>query len=150
MEREGQGLIIPQVTEEETEAARNEMLSPGSHSWQLATSDSKFRAFTMSSCLGLFSQLKNKEISGYFFFQVGSSSWHNSKLLKQASRIFNNRMAQGKEILLLQSLWLTAWWLYQYNFKTRERRVKRSCLTSYLVSRKANKKEYLSVVLEVN
>lgn len=49
-----------------------------------------------------------------------------------------------------QSLWMTVWWLYQYNFKTKERRVEPSCLTSYLVSCKANKKEHISVILEVN
>lgn len=66
-----------------------------------------------------------------------------------AESLTTGEFREGKHCFF-RSLWMTAWWLYQYNFKTKERRVKPSCLTSYLVSCKANKKEYISVILEVS
>ena len=48
-----------------------------------------------------------------------------------------------------QILWMTVWWLHQYSFKIKEKRVKPSCLMCYLVSWEANKNEYISVGLEL-
>lgn len=68
MKWEGQGLIILHITEEETKAVRDEIISQ-CHTVANSASDSKFRGPTILPYSGLFSQLKNENI--YFFFPSG-------------------------------------------------------------------------------
>lgn len=80
-----------------------------------SATDSKLSGLTILSCSGLYSQMKNEETS--FSIQIGCSSWHNSKLMRQASRLSEQQERLGKETLLLSDSVNDSLVAYQYNCK---------------------------------
>ena len=118
------------------------------HTEANSASDSKFRSPIVLSHPTYFSQLKKKHF--FLFF----SSWN---LTLDVTLCCWNKWGESpttgefreRKPCLFQILWMTVWWLYQYSFKIKEKRVKPSCLMCYSVSWEANKNEYISVGLEL-
>lgn len=133
---------------EETKVVRGETLCPGSHRSQLST-----RRQTQESNHSITSYTFLTTEEGTFFFLF----FPNRNLALDITLCCWNRWGESlttgefreRKHCCFQILWMTVWWLHQYSFKIKEKRVKPSCLMCYLVSWEANKNKYISVGLEL-
>lgn len=133
---------------EETKVVRGETLCPGSHRSQLST-----RRQTQESNHSITSYTFLTTEEGTFFFLF----FPNRNLGLDITLCCWNRWGESlttgefreRKHCCFQILWMTVWWLHQYSFKIKEKRVKPSCLMCYLVSWEANKNKYISVGLEL-